>query len=315
MWPGEQAPTGGPNPPYPQHPQNFQHPQPAPPNPYQQPVAPWNAPTVTAAPAPAAGGGGGRTKVVAIVSAAAVVVAAAVTGVVLVGGGDDGAAPGPAPSSVSASASSSGNPRGGAAQQPTIAGWKVVANPDIGVAFDVPAEWAPRSTDWVSWVAEDDDPTEKPLVAMKAPAVLKEQWCASDDDRDGVDDHTVLAQAGTRGNNGAKNTEEIARADSAAWVYGDYTQPDRDKVTTGPVTPFTTASGLTGSVATSQSSGVEKKGKCDSDGKATTFAFKTPDGDLASWSFFGAKGVRDEVSEATIRKIMGTVRVFEPSDS
>jgi hypothetical protein len=251
--------------------------------------------------------------VVAIFAAAVVVVAAAVTGAVLVGGGDDEAAPGPAASSASASASP--NPRGNAAEKPTVAGWKVVVNPGLGVAFDVPADWAPQSRDWTTYVTEDDDPTEKPLVAMKAPAVLKAQWCTSDDDRDGETDDTPLAGAGTRGNNGAKSTEEIARADSAAWVYGGYAQPDHDKVTTGAVTSFTTASGLTGSVATSQSLGVRKKGKCDSDGKATTFAFRTPDGDLASWSFFGAKGVGGEVPDPTIRRIMATVRVFTPTES
>jgi hypothetical protein len=308
MWPGEHPPAGGQNPqPNPYRQPGFQQPDPY----AQQQTAPWNAPTVTAAPPP--GGGGRRTKAVAVVAAAAVAVAAAVTGAVLVGGGGEKPAPGPVPSSASASAAA--NPRGNETEKPTVAGWKIVVNPGLGVAFDVPADWAPQSPDWATYVTEDDDPAEKPLVAMKAPAVLKEQWCSSDDDRDGEDDHTPLASAGTRGNNGAKNTEEIARADSAAWVYGAYTQPDHDKVTTGPVTSFTTASGLTGSVATSQASGVEKKGKCVTDGKATTFAFRTPDGDLASWSFFGAKGVGEEVPDATIRDIMGTVRVFQPSDS
>ncbi|WP_327313445.1 hypothetical protein [Streptomyces sp. NBC_01235] len=316
MWPGEQPPTGGPNP-RAQQPNPYQQPGYHQPGPYgQQPAAPWNVPTVTAPPAPGGGGGGGRrTRVVAIAAASAVVVAAAVTGAVLLGRGDDEAAPGPARSSASAPASTASDPRGTETQRPTVAGWKVVVNPGRGVAFDVPADWSLKSTGWVSYVAEDDDPKDTPLVAMKAPALLEEQWCASDDDRDGKDDYTPLASAGSRGNNGAKSTEEIAGADSAAWVYGAYTQPDHTKVSTGPVTSFTTASGLTGSVATSQSSGVEKKGKCDYDGKATTFAFKTPDGDLASWSFVGVKGVADEVPDATIRKILDTVRLFQPSES
>ncbi|MCX4760425.1 hypothetical protein OG562_05460 [Streptomyces sp. NBC_01275] len=335
MWPGERPPTGGPNP---QLPQNSQHspssqgaqnPQPAQPNPYlqpgfqqpnpygQQPAAPWNAPTVTAAPPPG-DSGGGRSKVVAITAAGAVLAAAVVTGAVLLRGGDDEPGPAPTPVAASTSASATANPRDAATGQPTVAGWKVVVNPDLGVAFDVPADWAVKSTGWVSYVADDDDPEDTPLVAMKAPAFLKEEWCAADDDRDGENAYTSLASAGTRGNNGAKSTEEIAKADSAAWVYGDYTQPDHAKVTTGPATSYTTASGLTGSVATSRSSGVEEvaeKGKCDTDGKATTFAFKTPDGDLASWSFVGVKGVTDEVPDATIRKIMDTVRVFQPAGS
>ncbi len=313
MWPGEQPPGGGQSPQ--QHPAEgnpYQQPgyqQPG----YQQPNAyagqqqPWDAPTVTAAPR----GGGRRTKVVAIAVAATVVVACAATGAVLLGGGsDDEAGPGPTTSSASASPSTADNPRATDAMKPTVAGWKVVVNPDLGVAFDVPADWALQSTSWVSWVSKNDDPQDKPLVAMKAPAVLKEKWCGSDDDKDGSTDYSALASVGTRGNKGAKNTEDIARTDSSTWVYGAYTQPNRKKVTTGPVTSFTTASGLTGSVATSTSSEVAKKGKCDTDGKATTFAFKDSDGDFASWSLFGVAGVGDEVPDATVREIMKTVRLY-----
>lgn len=316
MWPGEQSSTGGPDP---RQPNPYRQPgyQQQPPYAGQQQPAPWNAPTVTAGGPGGRGPGGGRTKVVAVVAAAVVVVAAAVTGVVLLGGGeDDGARPGPASSSAASAPSAADDPRGGdAAPKPTVEGWTVVANPDHGLAFDVPASWVPQSRDWVTYVAEDDDPEEKPLVAMKAPAVLKEEWCGSDEDRDGSVEHTPLASAGTRGNNGARSTEEIARTDSATWVYGAYTQPDRDKVSTGPVTSFTTASGIEGSVATSRSSGVAKKGKCDVNGKATTFAFKSADGDFVSWSFFGAAGVADEVPEATVRKILATVREYTPSDA
>ncbi|MGY6019330.1 hypothetical protein [Streptomyces spinosirectus] len=93
---------------------------------------------------------------------------------------------------------------------------------------------------------------------------------------------------------------------SPGWVH--------KKVATGPAAPFTTASGLTGSVVTSRSSGVTKRHKCDSDGKATTFAFKNGDGDFASWSFVGAKGVGEEVPDATVRRILGTVRLYTPPE-
>ncbi|WSQ07621.1 hypothetical protein OG604_07590 [Streptomyces sp. NBC_01231] len=316
MWPGQQPPGGGQDP----------HQQPADGNPYQQPgyqqpnpyaqqqPPAWNVPTVPdGASAPGPSGGGRRTKVIAIAAAATVVVAASVTGAVLLGGGTDDHAD-PAPTTSSASPTASGDPRRADDQKPTVAGWKIVVNPNRGIAFDVPPDWAPQSAGWVSYVAEDDDPQEKPLVAMKAPAILKEKWCGADDDKDGRTDYTSLASVGTRGNNGARSTEEAARSDSAAWVYGSYTQPDHKKVTTGRARSFTTASGLTGSVVTSRSSGVAKQGTCDSDGKATTFAFKDVDGDFASWSFVGAAGVDEEVPDATIRKIMKTVRVYEPTD-
>ncbi|KOU62008.1 membrane protein [Streptomyces sp. MMG1533] len=306
MWPGEQPPGGGQNPQQnPAEGNPYQQPGYRQPNPYARQQPPWDAPPAPPGPPD----GGRRTKVVAISVAAAVVVASAVTGAVLLGGGTDEEA-GPGPTTSSASSSASENPRGTDAMKPTVAGWKVVVNPDLGVAFDVPSDWALQSTSWVSWVSENDDPADKPLVAMKAPAVFKEKWCGSDDDKDGATDYTPLASVGSRGNNGAKSTEEIARADSSTWVYGGYTQPDRKKVTTGPVTSFTTASGLTGSVATSQSSGVAKKGKCDTEGKATTFAFKDSDGDFASWSLFGVAGVGDEVPDATVKKIMETVRLY-----
>lgn len=294
MWPGERPPGGGTNPQQDANP--YQQPGYQQPNPY------------TAQPPPAPDDGNRRTRTVALAATAAVVIAALVTGAVLLGGGsDDETAPDPARSSASPTASDG--------RKPTVDGWKAVVNTDLGVAFDVPADWALESRDWVSYVAEDDDPDETPLVAMKGPAVLKAQWCTSDDDKDGRTDDTPLASAGSRGNNGARSTEEIARADSAAWVYGMYTQPDRKKVTTAPAASFTTASGLTGSVATSESAGVERQDKCDTDGKATTFAFKNAEGDFASWSFFGAAGVDEEVPQVTVEKILSTVRVFTPEES
>ena len=294
MWPGERPPGGGTNPQQDANP--YQQPGYQQPNPY------------TAQPPPAPDGGNRRTRTVALAAAAAVVVAALVTGAVFLGGGgDDETAPDPTRSTASPTASDG--------RKPTVDGWKAVVNTDLGVAFDVPADWALESRDWVSYVAEDDDPDETPLVAMKGPAVLKAQWCTSDDDKDGRTDDTPLASAGSRGNNGARSTEEIARADSAAWVYGMYTQPDREKVTTTPATSFTTESGLTGSVATSESSGVERQDKCDTDGRATTFAFKNAEGDFASWSLFGAAGVDEEVPQATVEKILSTVRVFTPEES
>ncbi|MFJ9867018.1 hypothetical protein [Streptomyces sp. NPDC101165] len=315
MWPGEQPPGGGQqhNPyqqPGYQQPGPYQQPNPyqQQPNPYagQQQPAPWGQPP---APQP---GGGGRTKLVAILAAATVVVTAGVTGFLLLGGkSDDKARPDPTTSSPTATTPSpSDNPRSGDdVPKPTVAGWKVVVNPVTGIAFDVPAGWQVRSKDWITYVTEDSD--DKVLVGMKAPAVLKEKWCGTDEDKDGKTDYTSLANVGTRGNKGAKNPADVARQDSANWVYGWYTQPDRKKVTTGPVTSFTTASGITGSVATSRSSGTVKRHKCDTDGKATTFAFKDQDGAMLSWSFFGAKGVSEEVPDATIGKIMRTVRLYD----
>ncbi|MET8977225.1 hypothetical protein ABZX85_16550 [Streptomyces sp. NPDC004539] len=289
MWQGQQPPGGEQNPQRPDNP--YQQPGYHQPNPYRQPPPP-----------PARGR---RTRVLALTAGAAVVATCAVTGALLLRG-EDGA-PAPAPTT---SASTGADPL-----RPTVPGWKTVANPDLGVAFDVPAAWAPQKASWITWVAEDTDPDDKPLVAVKAPAYLERRWCTSDDDRDGRTDDTALAMAGTRGERSATSAEAAARKDAETWVYGDFTQPDHGKVTSDPATSFTTASGLTGSVVTARSAGVDKQGKCAYDGKATAFVFRLPGGTLASWTFVGVRDVRDEVADADVRRIMATVRTYEPPKS
>ncbi|NEB72637.1 hypothetical protein G3I39_37025, partial [Streptomyces fulvissimus] len=73
--------------------------------------------------------------------------------------------------------------------------------------------------------------------------------------------------------------------------------------------PYTTESGLEGSLITAHSEDTPQKGKCASDGKATTFAFKNGAGDFVTWNIYGAKGVKDELAEDTIQKILSTVRL------
>ncbi|MEV7196036.1 hypothetical protein AB0N81_30155 [Streptomyces sp. NPDC093510] len=308
------------------------------PNPYGQ-QAPWNAPTMPAgphgqAPEPPRDGNGGnsgnggnggnsnRTKVIALVAAGAVVVAAGVTGLLLLGGDkDDTAKPGPARSSAAPgpAASEESNPRTGDGMPgPTVPGWKVVVNPKLRIAFDVPADWSLESRDWAGGVVENEDAEDDSaefLAAYAAPAYFKEKWCASDEDRDGSQDYTSLAAAGTRGNRGAKSTEEVARHDATNWVYGVYTQPDRKKVTTGPTEAYTTKSGIKGSVVSASSTGVAKQGKCDSDGEATVFAFRDTGGKYVSWSFHGAKNVEGELPDATVKKILATVREYKVSEN
>lgn len=253
-----------------------------------------------------------RIKVIAIAAAVVVVAAATVTGVIFLGDKDDEkAAPNPTTSSDSSNSKASPSPSAPRNPlKPTIAGWKVVLNPGLGVAFDVPADWVPQARDQVMSITDNKDPKHRPLVGMRAPAVLKSKWCMQDKNKDGKVEYTALAGAGTRGNNGAKSTAQIAAQDSANWAYGAYAQPDRSNVKTGPVTPFTTASGLKGSVATAHAVLVAVRGKCDTAGKATTFAFKNKYGSFSSWSLYGAEGVEEEVPDATVMKILSTVREF-----
>ncbi|MGW0883175.1 hypothetical protein [Streptomyces sp. NPDC002671] len=322
MWPGEQSPGGGQ---YPQQPpvgresNPYQQPGPGPyqPNPYGQPQ-PWQLPTQPAAGAPVpppTGGGRNRTGLVAAIVAAAVVVAAGVTGFLVLGGHKNDE-PDPKPTNTASPSQSSAGPRDSDTSTATIKGWTVVTNSTQGIAFDVPPQWGVQSADWVSYVSKDGDPDDKPLIAIRNVAMLKKKWCSSDEDRDGTVEDTPLAQVGTRGNHGYGSTQEIAGSDPETWVYGGYAQPDKTKVKSGTVEEFTTNSGLTGRLGTAWSVGVKKSKKCDTDGKAWTFAFKNAAGDLVSWSFFGAKNVPDEVPDATIRKIASTVRLYKaPSGS
>ncbi|GHH85009.1 hypothetical protein GCM10018793_51310 [Streptomyces sulfonofaciens] len=345
MWPGDQPPGGE------QNPQNqsqnpYQQPGYQQPNPYTQPgyqqqnpygrqpgqppgQPQWSAPTVPmGAPRPPRDERR-KTMITALVAAGAVVIAAGVTGFLVLGGHDDDTAAPAASKSPTASSPASpspgdtaaggdDNPRGTEGAKPTIPGWKVVVNPKWGTAFDVPPDWQVSSPTLITGFEDDKKGDGSPLITMSAPAFLKEKWCTSDDDHDGQPDDTALAAAGTKGQNGAKNTDDPARNDPAWWVFGGYTdQKDSDKklLKVGEPKPYTTKSGVKGSVATTYSKGVPKKDKCDSDGKATTFAFKNAAGDFVSWTFYGAKGVKEEVPEATIQKILSTVRLNgQPED-
>lgn len=338
MWQGQQPPGGEQNPqaqnnPYQQpgyqQPNPYQQPGYQQPNPYAQQQG-WGAPTQVTGPQAGSGGGkggGGRTKVVAIVAASAVVLTAAVTGFLVLGGGDKkdqadgGSSPAPSASadpSAAASASAAGDDRNGESEKPTIAGWKVVVNPKWGTAFDVPPDWevqAPGIAQGYEW----EDKTKSSgydQVLMTATADLKPKWCSEDDDKDGKTDDHRLGVVGTKGASGAKSADEVAINTPAWWVFGGYTEPDKKSITFDKKgTPYTTTAGIAGSYGWARSSNSPKTGKCASDGKAITFGFKNSKGDFVSWILCTAKGVKDEVPDATIMKILSTVRLHgEPTE-
>ena len=342
MWPGEQPPGGAQNPqdnPYQQpgyqQPNPYQQPGYQQPNPYgQQPQ--WGAPGPAGGPQPPqppkGGGDGNRTKLVAIIAATAVVVAAGVTGFLVLGGNKDDKADGgkdtssqsplasadpSAPSSESSG--SDDNPRGTETEKPTIAGWKVVVNQKYGTAFDVPATWEVGKPGTFTFFEDEVKGDGSPYIGFSAPAYLKENWCESDDNKDGTKETSSLASSGTKGEDGAKDTASTARGDAAAFAFGGYTdQKDSSKkyLKIGAAKPYTTTSGVKGSVATSYTTGVPKTGKCSSDGKATSFAFKNSADDFVSWTLYGAKGVSEEIPDATIQQILSTVRLHgDPTGS
>ncbi|MBT2488518.1 hypothetical protein J7E96_08280 [Streptomyces sp. ISL-96] len=311
MWPGQQPPGGEQNPqdahqnPYqqPGYQQSGYQQAGYQPNPYQQPAAPQYAPPMPP------GGNGKKTTVIAIVAATAVVVAAVITGVVVLGKNDEGGStkagdketsspPSDTPEEPSAPAE---NPRGGSVEgaEPTIPGWKVVTNPKYATRFDVPPEWEVKSPGQSISFTDDKD---KPLISVSAPAYFKSGWCGT---------NAVLGAAGTRGANGASTTGPEAENVAGAWVFAGYDQEETGTFKISKATPFTSRSGLKGSVSVATVTGVKKKTKCDTDGKSIAFAFKNANGDFAVWSLFTSKGVKDELPDATIKQILGTVRLAD----
>ncbi|MFJ9330152.1 hypothetical protein [Streptomyces sp. DSS69] len=317
--PGQQGQPGHPG--YGQQP-GYGQPGYGQPNPYQQPTVPQYA-----VPGPPGGpkpdDGKRKTAVIAVVAAAAVVVAAVVTGVIVMNNKDDdggstvaddkkSASPSAKPSvSEEASSAPVENPRGSENDpKPLIPGWKVVTNPKWGTQFDVPGDWEVSSSGTFAGFEDAKNPTGKPVAGFSAPAYYKSKWCVDDSDKDGREEETELAGVGTKGARGAKNSDEAARAEAGTWVWAAYAQSDsKDKIKIDPAKPFTTKSGLSGSVVTATATGLAKKEKCDTDGKSIAFSFKNGNDEFSTWVLYGPKGVEGELPDTTIQQILSTVRL------
>ncbi|MFF7353561.1 hypothetical protein ACFZA1_13035 [Streptomyces filipinensis] len=330
MWPDQQPPGGAPNP------QNNPYQQPGyqQPNPYQQPgyqqypqagqygqQPQWGQQQPPTAPVPQPPQGGGRTKLIAILAATAVVVAAGVTGYLVLGSKDDkggkhdtaggkgGQHASQSAGDPSASSSATDDPRGTQTEKPTIPGWRAVVNAKWGIAYDVPADWQVDKPG-AAIIFNFPKGEANTGITMSGLGEYKPTWCTSDDDKDGRTEDTQLAAVGAKGASGAKNTDEIAINTPAWWVYGAYTMPDKKSLSWDQkATPFKTASGVQGSYAWAQSHNTPRKGKCVTDGQALTFGFKNAANDYVSFDYFGATGVKDAVSRATVLKILSTVRL------
>jgi hypothetical protein len=254
------------------------------------------------------------TTMIAIGAAVAVVVAASVTAGIVMNkddGKDDRAdvKPSAAPSS-SAPSSPAANPRAGGDTPPQVPGWKVVVNPKYGVAFDVPPEWKVDSPGTSRGFSDAKKNDGMPVVSMSGTATWKEEWCTIDSDKNGYPEKTSLADAGTKGGQGAKNTAEAARNEAGNWVWAGFAQKEpKGTVKVSKARPYTTASGLTGHVATANANGVKKTDRCDTDGKGLAFSFKTAKGDFASFVLFGPNNVKDEIAPAVYKKILSSVRL------
>ncbi|MER5203260.1 hypothetical protein [Streptomyces sp. NPDC002825] len=331
--PGYQQPPTQPG--YPQqpptqpgYPQQGYGQQPGYPNPYQQPTVAQYAVPGPGQPGGPDDGKKKQTTIVAIVAATAVVVAAGVTGFLVLGNDDDGknvaedpkgsvtATASADPSSAPGPSQSSGiaNPRDGAAQQPTIPGWKVVYNPKYGTLFDVPPEWEVHKPGSIAFFEDEKKGGGTPLVTMSSPTSFKSNWCTYDVDKNGTEETWGLSTAGTKGGQGAKDTMSLARSEAGTWVWGGYAQHmPQSTIKISKPESYTTKSGLTGSMATATAPNVKKRNKCETDGKSIAFSFKNAAGDFSTWVLYAADGVKDELPDATIRQILSTVRLAPSS--
>ncbi len=340
--PGYQQPNPYQQPGYQQQPPQQPGGYPPPPaQPQQQPPQPgafsqpeqshWAAPTPPPMPTVQQGGAGGgngggdkKTKVTAIVASLAVLAAAGVTAFFVLGDDKDDKVDSAGPAKPSKSATkdpspkpSGDNERNAEGDKPTVDGWQVVVNPKWGTAYDVPADWKVETPDTLIGFEDEKKGDGSALIIMSAPAVLKEKWCTSDSNKDGKEDDTSLAVVGTKGQNGAKDTKDVARNDSAWWVFAGYTdqkKADKKKIKIGKIEDYTTKAGIKGSLVTTVTEGAAGSGKCDTEGKATTFSFKNESGEYVAWTLYGAKGVKDEVPDATVKKVLNTVRWSKGSD-
>ncbi|GAA0463977.1 hypothetical protein [Streptomyces olivaceiscleroticus] len=349
MWPGQQPPGGEQNPqgqnpqgptpqghnpyqqpgyqqPNPYQQQGYQQPGYQQPNPYQQhPTQPqWQGP---GGPQPPNGSNEKKTTVtIAIVAAVAVVAAAVVTGVVVLQGGEKkpvahgGTEPSKSATAEPSESSDDGGAGGGpggdpnAPDQPVIKGWQTVINSKRHVAFDVPTkDWTTTSADtWGSFLIADkkDKDYGKPIVTMTAPAYLKENWCTVKD-KDGNEHTSALAGTGVKGAQGAKSQGDAAHNESLNWVLAGYDQKQTGTRKDTKSVPFKSDHGITGKLATSTVTGVKKHDKCDSDGKAYAITYTDTTGEYATWVLYAAKGVKGELDEATIKKIMSSLRPLD----
>ncbi|MFD7500926.1 hypothetical protein [Streptomyces sp. NPDC059850] len=315
-----------------QQPNPYQQPQPGYPgqpgqqpgygHPQNQPAHGWNTPSGPAGAPQPPPDKKKRTATIAIVAAVAVVAAAVITGVVVLNqddgkdeqAKDDKKPSAPASSSAPAEDPSAGgdedNPRaGGDATEvkPVIPGWQTVVSPKRHDAFDVPANWAVKKPD-LSIGFEDDE--GNPLVIMSAPAKYKENACTVKDE-DGEENISGIAGAGTKGAQGAKTEADASKVEAENWVFAGFDQKETGTRKVTKPKPFKSAHGLKGYTSTATVTGVKKTDKCVTDGKAVTVTYTDINGDFATWVLYSAKGVKDEVPDATIKKIMSSLRPVE----
>lgn len=191
-----------------------------------------------------------------------------------------------------------------------------MTNPKWGTQFDVPGDWEVSRPSVSSYFVDDKKGDDTPLIGFSAPADLKSKWCVDDSDHDGIKENSSLAGTGTRGAEGATDADVNARNEAGTWAWAAYAQHmPKSTIKISKAKQYTTKSGLTGSLVTAKAPNVTKKKKCDTDGKSIAFTFKNSKGEFSSWVLYGAASVPDELPDATIQKILSTVRLVKITES
>ncbi len=127
-----------------------------------------------------------------------------------------------------------------------------MVNPKYGTAFEVPADWEVQRPGVFTFFEDKEKGDGSAYIGFSGASFLKPDYCTSDNN--GYKQSHALAGSGTKGENGAKDTQSIARGNSATFVFGGYTDQSKAAekyLRIGKAKPFTTASGVKGSVATS----------------------------------------------------------------
>ncbi|WP_419993007.1 hypothetical protein [Streptomyces boninensis] len=332
MWQGQQ-PGGEQHPnqqqpnPYQQPPQyGQQQPYGQQPNPYQQPAGGWSAPTPPGGMQPPQKQGPKTSQIVAIVTVVAVLAAAVVVGVVLMNRDDGGKEPtaggskSPSPDkkksaspSDTASEDDARSDGSNGGLKAVVPGWKPVSNPKHSTLLDVPPTWKIQGSGTLQGYGKGGFGEKFEGVTLSGPATYKDKWCESGEDSYG------RALTGTKGANGAKNTKVGAENESIAWAafrnFGSDGLKSAKKavqagnVKTDPAKAFTSTAGFKGHYVTSTTKNTPKDNKCEgNDTKSVAFTFKVKSGEFKTWILVTDINVKDEVPDATIKKIMKSLR-------
>ncbi|SFB94004.1 hypothetical protein [Streptomyces aidingensis] len=315
-------------------------------NPYQQPTVPGagagygvaggqTPDTAPLPPVPPDGGGkGGRGRLVgAIIAATALVAAVAVGGVVLVnskgdGDGDGGTAQpageeqqeqaGPDQDEKGEAEPTEGgaegedeelrpdDPRAGVTERPdpvVADDWQVQTHTERNNAFDVPPDWEVDSESvYVGYEFEHEG--EEMAFILSAPVYYMEGYCGSSSSR---------IFAGTTGSLGATDTAASAEHESRNWVLAAYDREQQGTLTVGEAEPFSSEHGLEGHISTStvENVPVEEGDECAaSSGKVIAISYKDAQADIVTWLMIMDLGYEGEPDQATIDKIVNSLRPY-----